>query len=90
MMFELPLIHYPHCNERCKGDSHYMDNTTAPPPMPLTLLSRPPLRWRLWWRFGFRAVIAIVKRLPIDEWRQESWIWHVDIWAMDHIGRQRG
>jgi hypothetical protein len=49
----------------------------------------PPLRWRLWWRFGFGPILRMLRLLPIAEWRREQWSWRLDIWAMDHIGRKR-
>jgi len=48
-----------------------------------------PLRWRLWWRFGFRPILRVLRWLPIAEWRREHWSWRIDCWAMDHIGRNR-
>ena len=57
----------------------------------MTILERPglhsPLRWHLWWRFGFGPILRILRVVPIAEWRRETWGWRLDIWAMDHIGR---
>lgn len=47
-----------------------------------------PLRWRIWWRFGMKPLMRLLRLLPIAEWRREQWSWHIDVWAMKHIGRQ--
>jgi hypothetical protein len=42
-----------------------------------------PLRWRIWWRFGFIPIVRIIGWLPIPEWRRDAWVRAVDIWSMD-------
>lgn len=51
--------------------------------------NREPVRWRLWWRFGFTPICRLIGLLPIAEWRKEAWITPIDFWAMDHIGSRR-
>lgn len=48
-----------------------------------------PLRWRIWWTFGFTPILWLLRFVPAAEWRKEHWVWHLDTWAMDHIGRRR-
>lgn len=75
--------HPPDCAcDDCRA-AYEADKPRKDPPM------TEPLRWRLWWRFGFPPVIRFISLLPIAEWRQERWIQRVDFWAMDHIGRRR-
>jgi hypothetical protein len=58
---------------------------TVPPEQRLDL-SPSPLRWRLWWRFGFGPLIRLINLVPTAEWRRETWVWRLDIWGMDHFG----
>lgn len=52
-------------------------------------VGRGPVLWRIWWRFIWGPVIKVTNLLPIAEWRRDNWLWHIDIWAMNHIGKVR-
>jgi hypothetical protein len=52
-------------------------------------VGRGPVLWRIWWRFGWGPVIRLVNMVPVAEYRCEHWLWRIDIWAMDHIGKVR-
>jgi hypothetical protein len=48
-----------------------------------------PVVWRLWWRFGFMPITRLIGLIPVAEWRRETWVWRLDVWAMRHIGTIR-
>jgi hypothetical protein len=52
--------------------------------MLIALMAVKPCRgWRLWWRFGYGPILAVVNRLPIAEWRKDAIGWRIDIAAMN-------